>query len=39
MRVGLPSYAVVAIRKTFPSEQYAGFKYPCIDRVSSFTYA
>ena len=32
VRVVLPSCVVVAIRKKFPSEQYPGFKYPCIDR-------
>ena len=30
VRVVLPSCSVTAIRKKFPSEQYAGFSYPTI---------
>ncbi|CAH1233056.1 Hypp569 [Branchiostoma lanceolatum] len=31
IRVVLPACAVTKIRETFPSEQYAGFRYPPLD--------
>lgn len=31
VRVVLPSCAVTAIRKKFPSQQYTGFQYPSLD--------